>query len=297
MPSLNKQRLIIISLSIIGMFCYEKHRSKVEYNIKLELARNDLINQHLLPPSRTDTKYTNKTYSQVRQDVTVYNIFQGMKAGTFIEIGAYNGETFSNTLWLEHMHKWTGLLIEANPENCKNIDSLYRKSWRLCGCLSETLQYMEFTMQSTLGGITKHISKDHQQVINKKSKHTYVPCFKLLDILTTISMKRINYFSLDVEGGEMFILQLLKNDIVSQKLRVDVWTIEYREWNGKYINTTSSLQKLSKIREYFIEIGNYFEHSILGSARGDGFGLDVVFVSTQFWCQSYIKLPNNTICI
>ena len=109
-------------------------------------------------------------------------------------------------------------------------------------------------------------------------------------------MKHINYFSLDVEGGELFILQSLENDIVNQRINVDVWTIEYREWNGQNINKTSSSLKLSLIRDYFIKIGNYFEHSILGANQQGHIGLDVVFVSTQFWCQSHTQFPNNTLC-
>jgi len=35
--------------------------------------------------------------------------------GFFIEIGSYDGESLSNTLFFEMRRNWTGLLIEANP--------------------------------------------------------------------------------------------------------------------------------------------------------------------------------------
>ena len=38
-----------------------------------------------------------------------------MHHGFFVEIGAYDGETGSNTLFLEKHKSWDGLLIEANP--------------------------------------------------------------------------------------------------------------------------------------------------------------------------------------
>lgn len=271
------------------MFIYYKQRLW-----GVELERNSVIN--LLVPARINTRYSNKTYSQVGKDVTVYNIFHGKKAGTFIEIGAHNGITLSNTIWLERKHNWTGLLIEANPKACKQIDSLYRNSWRLCSCLSDKLQYLEFTMQSVLGGLTDHISNDHQKLLNNHLNRLYVPCLKLIDILSIISMKHINYFSLDVQGEELFILQSLKNDIVNKQIIVDVWTIDYREWNGQHMNKTSSSLKLSLIRDYFIRIGSYFEHSILGADQQGDIGLDVVFVSTLFWCQSHTQFPNNTMC-
>ena len=35
--------------------------------------------------------------------------------GFFVEIGSYDGETFSNSLFLEKERRWSGLLVEANP--------------------------------------------------------------------------------------------------------------------------------------------------------------------------------------
>lgn len=38
-----------------------------------------------------------------------------------MEIGAYDGVTYSNTKFFEDTFKWKGLLIEANPNNYKNL--------------------------------------------------------------------------------------------------------------------------------------------------------------------------------
>ena len=37
--------------------------------------------------------------------------------GTFVEMGALDGLTYSNTLVLERCFNWTGVLLEANPAN------------------------------------------------------------------------------------------------------------------------------------------------------------------------------------
>ena len=37
--------------------------------------------------------------------------------GRFVEIGAYQGVSLSNTFMLERCFNWTGVLIEANPKN------------------------------------------------------------------------------------------------------------------------------------------------------------------------------------
>ena len=61
--------------------------------------------------------------SQSREDVWLYeNIFSSLPreelfGGTFIEIGALDGRTYSNTLYFEKMWDWRGILIEGHPAN------------------------------------------------------------------------------------------------------------------------------------------------------------------------------------
>lgn len=95
------------------------------------------------------------------------------------------------------------------------------------------------------------------------TKNITVPCFKLDEVLSKISIKRINYFSLDVEGGELTVLKSIKNELISKEIIVDVWTIEYMEWNGKIISQDESEKNLQSLRTFFKEIGGYYEHSNL----------------------------------
>lgn len=60
------------------------------------------------------------------------------KNGTFIEAGAFDGEKLSNTLILERELGWTGLLIEPNPINYKNIPHKHRRAHYAQCCLSLT---------------------------------------------------------------------------------------------------------------------------------------------------------------
>ena len=79
-------------------------------------------------------------------------LFQGkIKNGFFIEAGAWDFTTSSNSLWYELKHNWTGLLIEPVPEMCyKGYDKVLkvkckmiifsqnvnRKVWSSCSCIS-----------------------------------------------------------------------------------------------------------------------------------------------------------------
>ena len=44
-----------------------------------------------------------------------------LKEGFFIEAGAYDGEIYSNSLYYELKHGWTGLLVEPNPDALSDL--------------------------------------------------------------------------------------------------------------------------------------------------------------------------------
>lgn len=56
--------------------------------------------------------------------------------GVYIEAGALDGETMSNTLPLEIDFGWKGLLVEADPASYLMMKEKNRKAWSVNGCLS-----------------------------------------------------------------------------------------------------------------------------------------------------------------
>ena len=89
----------------------------------------------------------------------------------------------------------------------------------------------------------------------------------------------MDYFSLDVEGPELDILQTIPwNEIF-----IDLISVEYRMSDNVSINETGSLAKLTNIRNFFKSTGMYEEVGIVpmgthDNPRGDETkGLDVFF--------------------
>ena len=63
-------------------------------------------------------------YSQVGQDrFLLENFFRGRRGGVFLDIGAYDGETLSNTLFFEKTMGWTGLCVEPLPSAASRLPS------------------------------------------------------------------------------------------------------------------------------------------------------------------------------
>ncbi|XP_061176965.1 uncharacterized protein LOC133185674 [Saccostrea echinata] len=255
------------------------------------------INEYLKAPHPyRKVENADQLYSQAKQDQVVYEIVK-KDGGFFVDIGAHDGQFLSNTLWLERKHNWTGLLIEANPDLCQRIDQIRRHSWRMCACLSNTQKKVSFIKGDTVGGVEQHIDQHHIKMLNKQNK-VVVPCFSLEEALNTIKISHIDFYSLDVEGAELAILESLKGGLKSKRFIVDVWTIEYRVWDGRRVVVDKSLENLNALRKYFQDIGGYNEHSQLSNDGNfkDGHALDVVFVRNEMWCKSHDKLPNGASC-
>ena len=73
----------------------------------------------------------------------------------FIEAGAMDGETISNTLYLEVKYNWTGLLIEPNPHLAQMLVDKGRNAWIFPHCFSPTKSpvVVDFDAMAEYGGI------------------------------------------------------------------------------------------------------------------------------------------------
>ena len=58
--------------------------------------------------------------------------------GIFLEIGGNDGVFLSNTLLLERMYNWTGILVEASPRYYVPLKEKNRKIWIATLCTSRT---------------------------------------------------------------------------------------------------------------------------------------------------------------
>ena len=71
--------------------------------------------------------YSTHLNGQFNQAQNISGLLKNMKNGFFIECGAADGESFSNSLLFEMRHQWTGLLIEANPYSFSQLMEKNRK--------------------------------------------------------------------------------------------------------------------------------------------------------------------------
>ena len=216
--------------------------------------------------------------------VSSLQLLNHKRNGFFIECGAVDGVTFSNTLFFERQRSWTGLLVEANYDMFQKLTKVNRNVYSINSCLStkKSTQLVSFRPVGLLGGISDEMDAVHNKWIQKHpgyDKTITAQCFTLHSLLLAVGQTEVDYFSLDVEGPELEILQTIPFD----KVKIKVISVEYRVHGGtKEVNTRESLIKLGKLRSFFKDLGIYQEAGILPSRisrnKEEQAGLDVIFV-------------------
>lgn len=158
-------------------------------------------------------------YSQCQEDKFLnLNIFKNKKNGIYIELGALDGITYSNTKFFEDTLNWTGILIEPHPEQFN-----YLLKNRPNNCLfnnlvsyhEEPLEFMYFIDTfAAVSGVTNTLSQHHFDTYYNNSafnihpqKKIYIQPKKLSDIVKKTKFTHIDLLSLDVEGHELEVLQ------------------------------------------------------------------------------------------
>eukprot|EP00093_Oithona_nana_P014828 14828.XXX_791184_792720_1 [CDS] Oithona nana genome sequencing. len=153
------------------------------------------------------------------QAQTIRRILNEKTNGFFIECGALDGETRSNTLFLEKDQNWNGILIEADPLSLAQIRSKSRhRSWIIPACLStkpETM-FVTFAAFGHVGHIVEQFEKVQDGFVN-------ATCLPLYSILLALDNPIVDYFSLDIEGNELEVLKTIPFD----KVDIKTLSVEY----------------------------------------------------------------------
>lgn len=145
--------------------------------------------------------------SQQNEDKILHEKYLNYKNGFFIELGAMNGLTFSNTYFFEKTLDWTGILIEptnqyheliSNRPNCFNFNY----------AISEEETELEFIGDQALGGLTKSMTDNHRKGwgLDERGSVYFVKSIPLSKLLSQVDVDKVDFFSIDVEGGEFEVL-------------------------------------------------------------------------------------------
>ena len=170
--------------------------------------------------------------------------YLNFSGGFFIELGAHDGITQSNTFYYEKKYNWKGILIEPVPKlfnYCKKYRS--NKNLYFCNaCVSfdfnkDKVKLIYSNLMTTAVDLTsddyrkKHLA-DPELNFFEKNNYFYANAKTLNSILKESKAPNIiDFFSLDVEGAEFDVLN----------------GIDFSIYNFKYIIIeTDNFERLDK---------------------------------------------------
>ncbi len=214
--------LAVIALMSAGIFIVlRKHRiiwNKIwEMDETLEGLKQENVEKSkaICMACINDSRLELKMPSQHGEDVWLWHYFKGKKSGFFVEVGAYDGVTFSNTYFLEAMG-WKGVLVEPNPENFRLCRKNRPYSASVHAAVASTTEKQ--TVLSVVKGsngvdalsFTQATDRQLDRIARGSSEivETEVPALGLSEILKDVQ-EPIDVISIDVEGAELEVLNTL----------------------------------------------------------------------------------------
>lgn len=171
-------------------------------------------------------KYSHPSLNELDKKILKYLPTQ---SGVFIEVGANNGYSQSNTYYLERFQNWRGVLIEPIPALYKECIK-ERKNSKIFNCAlvandyeKDYVEIYNVSLMSVIDGVmNREDEEQHLQNAIKCEKDLKVELIKvpvrtLTSILEECNIEKIDFFSLDVEGYELEALKGLDFDKFAPK--------------------------------------------------------------------------------
>lgn len=158
-------------------------------------------------------------YSQYGQDkYLLEEIFPNKNDGYYVDIGAHDGVSLSNTKKFEEIG-WNGVCIEPHP---KRFQELLQNRGCLCYniAISDKNELIDFLCvdgyPQMLSGVLENYDQRHLQRIENEI-HSYGGSKEIIKVHSRkfsdiIDREDIDYVSIDVEGSELNILRSIDFD-------------------------------------------------------------------------------------
>lgn len=129
--------------------------------------------------------------------------------GTFLEIGANDGYSQSNTYYLERFRGWEGILIEPLPHLNHWLRRIRRRSESFnVACVADprttSVTVLDDNLQTVALG--QQSAEDEQQRAPRDARQFVVPAATLSSVIDLSRFDAITFMSIDVEGAEMAVL-------------------------------------------------------------------------------------------
>ena len=182
-----------------------------------------------LKRKRRKVNCRNGSYSQYGQDLVVLDLLENISSGVFIDIGANDGVTGSNTLLFEKKG-WQGICVEPHPLIFKKLNN-QRACHCVNACITDSDSIVDFLAvhgaANMLSGIESFMDQRHIERIDQEiaaeggsTQRIEIEALSPSTLIDRFSLSKIDFLSVDTEGCELPILKsfLSENTIPKPKV-------------------------------------------------------------------------------
>ena len=141
--------------------------------------------------------------------------------GFYVEIGANDGRSFSNTYRLEHSLNWSGILVEPilhKHFESKKYRSTNQNIFIYGACVSSSYDSDVLKLYYSNLMTTPVSSKDEEAELwatngqkflqeNEEALPIWAPALTLSSVFSSHNVTKVDFLSIDVEGGELDVLE------------------------------------------------------------------------------------------
>ena len=158
-----------------------------------------------------NTNFHKIFYSQQGEDLLIYRNFinKNVEDGIFLELGACDGLRYSNTMFFEQFLGFNGILIEPVEEMYEKLNNNRPNNYLYQNAISNNKEDIEFLINGPVSGACLHMQNTFINSWHKNSIKRKIKTKKLSDIFNENNIKYIDFFSLDVEGSELDVLNTI----------------------------------------------------------------------------------------
>lgn len=166
--------------------------------------------------------------SQLFQDLFVLFVLKEKRGGAFLEFGATDGVSLSNSFLLESAFGWRGVLAEPSPQWHEQLTSNRTGATILTECIySESGEVLDFFVSES--GVLSTLEEfrhsdiasmpENTNARNRKGYTHKVSTVSLNDVfLKHFGDLPVDYMSVDTEGSEFLILENFDFDRFAPKI-------------------------------------------------------------------------------
>lgn len=156
-----------------------------------------------------------KRYSQNNEQDIILKYF-GADRGTFLDLGANDGETLSNTRALA-LGGWSGVLVEPSPSAFAKLHHVYRNAadiecHQVALCTGNGMSILHESGEHLHNGDTALLSTmveaemERWVSTNTRFSPTTVECVTFEELLSRTRFDRFDMITLDIEGLDYEVL-------------------------------------------------------------------------------------------